>query len=871
VKPVKMPSSARLESAVMISPVEELKASRAELLARFSSGEVQETFQESYAEIVDQYFRRSLQESRAGQRLFREKKPFAFVAVGGYARMELCLHSDVDVVFLFDSKVPALAKALAEDVLYPLWDLGLELGHGTRSIKDCLALAGEDYEVLTSMLDARFICGDSPLYLDLMEQLQVKTISKKAAAFTQWLGSKNELRMACFGDASYLLEPNIKEGIGGLRDYHHILWLAKTFFQLRSPRDLEYHGILSHQEYQDLKESVQFIGLVRNHLHRLSGRKNDRLSFDHQEKIARILRFQGKGDVLAVEQFLAKLHACMASVKSLRRSFLLTHPPKELPPGKKEQEPGEVGFDSATSILKDPLIMMDIFVESCRLRRPISLESKRLIREFLHLVDDGFRRAERAVRAFLFIVNHQNAFEALDQMLELGLLSSFVPEFKPIKDRVQFDNYHLYPVDRHALQTLRHLKNLNREKDLLLLATFADLTDPEPFFLASLFHDIGKIGKDHARTGMLITRAILKRMGYDRRKSEDVLFLVNHHLLLAETATRRDLNDEKIIVQCAGTVGSIERLKMLYLLTWADGRATGPRAWNEWIGNLVQELFFKILHTLERGELATPDASRRVSQTLETVGTELAGQVDPRELEEHFEAMTPRYLLERRPGEIIRHLLQVRSLREPFGTLPPNAFRLEATEGFPPGTYEVTFLGKDRTGLFADLAGIMALNNINILSAHIYTWNDGTVVDIFTVTSPLDPMRSNEIWEKVKDDLEKTFAGRLDLTERLKEKAEPSVISQGRKWNHRPEVEIDNDSSDFFTLIEVFADDRIGLLHQITHTLFDLGLDIRIAKIATKKDQVADVFYVRDFEGEKVLEAEKLAGIKQALLTALGL
>ncbi len=854
----------------MASAVDELKASKAELTGRFSNGEVQEAFQESHAEIMDQYFRRSLQESDAGRRLFREKRPFAFVAVGGYGRKELCLHSDVDVMFLFSSKVPALARDLAEDVLYPLWDIGLELGHGTRSIKDCLALAGEDFEVLTSTLDARFICGDSPLYLDLMEQLQAKTIPKKAAAFTRWLARRHEFRMASFGDASYLLEPNIKEGIGGLRDYHHILWLAKALSQLRSPRDLEYHGIFSCHEYRDLEMSVQFIGLVRNYLHGLSNRKNDRLTFDHQEEIARVLRFQDKGNRLAVEQFLAKLHASMASVKSLHRSFLLTHFQKEYAAGKKAVVPGEVGFDSATSILKDPLVMMDIFVESCRLQRPVSLESKRLIREFLHLVDDEFRMSERAVRGFLSIINHQNAFETLDQMLELGFLSALVPEFEPIEDLVQFDNYHLYPVGLHVLQTLRHLRNLNREKDLLLLAIFSDLTDHQPLFLAALFHDIGKIAKDHAQTGMRITRTILQRMGYDRRKAEDVLFLVKHHLLLAETATRRDLNDEKIIVQCAGVVGGIERLKMLYLLTWADGRATGPRAWNEWIGNLVLELFFKILHTLERGELATPDASRRVRQTLHKVETGLAGQVGPEELKEHFEAMSPRYLLERRAGEIIRHVFQVRSLRESLRTHPSTVFSLDASEGFPQGTHEVTFLGKDRPGLFADLAGVMALNNINVLSAHIYTWRDGTVVDIFSVTSPLDPMRSNEIWEKVKDDLRETFAGRLDLTERLREKAKPSVISGVRKWNRRLEVRMDNESSDFFTLIEVFADDRVGLLRQITHTLFELGLDIRIAKIATQKDQVADVFYIRDLDGEKVLEKEKLAGIRKALIEALG-
>jgi len=850
----------------MTSAIEELKASKADLAARFSGGEVQETFQETHAEMVDQYFRRGLQESRAGQKLFRDGKLFAFVAVGGYGRKELCLHSDVDVLFIFNSRIPALAKELAEQVLYPLWDIGLDLGHGIRGIKDCLALAAGDFEVLTSLMDARFICGDSPLFLSLVQQLREKALSKKAWAFAEWLAAKHELRMGSFGDASHLLEPNVKEGVGGLRDYHHILWLAKAFFNFRSPRDLEYHGVFTHREYRDLEKSVSFIGLVRNHLHRLSERRNDRLTFDHQEKIARVLGFRDAEGVLAVERFLGKLHADMALVKSLHRSFVLTHIPREKGPGKKVEEPG---IDSATTILNDPLTMAEVFVESCRLRRPLSLETKRLIREFLHLIDDGFRSSERAVRAFLFIMNHEMAFEALDQMLEVGYLSAFVPEFALIRDRVQYDNYHIYPVGRHSLQTLCHLKALGKERDLLLMAIMNDLPDPEPLFLASLFHDIGKMGKDHARKGMLITRGILKRMGYDKAKADQVLFLVNHHLLLSETATRRDLNDEKIVVQCARTVGTVERLKMLYLLNWADSRATGPRAWNDWIGNLVLELFFKILHTLERGELASPDASRKVKHTLQKVRNEIGDRIVPSELERQFEAMSPRYLLERKPGEIVNHLLRFSALKATLKDHPLTSFSLETGEGFPQGTYEVTFLGKDRPGLFADLAGAMALNNINVLSAHIYTWRDGTVVDIFTVTSPLDPMRSHEIWNRVKRDLEGTFSGALSLGECLKEKARPSILTRRKKWHWKPEVAIDNDSSDFLTLIEIFAEDRIGLLYQITHTLFHLGLDIRIAKIATKKDQVADVFYVRDMDGEKITDEKKVAQIKEALLKSL--
>jgi [protein-PII] uridylyltransferase len=853
----------------MTTAIQELKASRAELAARFTRGEIRETFQESHAEIMDQYFRRSLQESAVGKRLFRTKKPFAFVAVGGYGRKELFFHSDVDIMFLFNGKVPQLAKELAVEVLYPLWDLGLDLGHAVRGIKDCLTLAGRDFEVLASMLDARFICGESPLFLSLVEQLRDKTLSRKTTAFARWLADKDALRMETFGDASYLLEPNLKEGIGGLRDHHHILWLAKAISHLLAPRDLEYEGIFTHQEFQDLQESTRFVGLVRNHLHRLSERRNERLFFDYQERIAAILGFKDHGNELAVEGFLGRLHTHMATVKSLHRSFVLAHIEPNLGGSKRAEEDREVSIDSATSILRDPLVMMDAFRESCRRRMPLALETKRLIREFRYLVDETFRRSERAVKGFLLVLNDPNAFDALDQMLEVGFLGAFFPEFESIQNRVQYDNYHLYPVGRHSLQTLRHLKRLHREKDILLLAAFSDLKDPEPLFLASLLHDIGKTGKDHAEKGMQLTRGILKRMGYDKAGTEDVLFLVRRHLLLAETASRRDLNDEKIIVQCAATVGSIDRLKMLYLLTWADGRATGPRAWNDWVENLVQELFFKILHTLERGELATPDASRKVRQTLRKVRDELEGRIEPSDLDPIFEAMSPRYLLERKPKEIVRHILEARRLRDSSGIQPLEAFSLEGKESFPQGTIEVTFLGKDRPGLFADLAGVMALNNINILSAHIYTWRDGTAADIFTVTRPLDPMRSPDIWARIKKDLEKTFSGAVNLSERLREKAQPSLISLERKWHWQPEVRIDNEASDFFTLVEVFAEDRIGLLHQITRALFHLGLDIGIAKIATKKGRVADIFYVRDLSAEKIMDADRVQKIEKTLVAEL--
>jgi len=396
-----------------------------------------------------------------------------------------------------------------------------------------------------------------------------------------------------------------------------------------------------------------------------------------------------------------------------------------------------------------------------------------------------------------------------------------------------------------------------------------DLPDPEPLFVAALFHDIGKTGKDHAAKGAALVRKILKRFGYDRKRMEDVCFLVHRHLLLAETASRRDLNDEKIVVQCAGTVGTMERLKMLYLLSWADGKATGPRAWNDWIANLVLELFFKILHILEKGELATPDASKRMKLSLQQVRSRSGDQLSTVDQEALFDGMPPNYLIETSPRAIVRHIALYKTLRDAGSKGLKSAFCLEAEAAPSSGTYEVTFLARDRAGLFSDVAGIMALNNINILSARIYTWRDGTAVDIFTVTPPLDPLHPEEIWERIKGDLAETFEGRLPLPERLQQKAEPSILFRMKSPGRQPQVHVDNEASDFFTLIEVFADDRIGLLYRITHALFTLGVDIRIAKIATKGDQVADVFYVLDLEGQKVMEQEKVEKIRDVLLKDL--
>jgi [protein-PII] uridylyltransferase len=859
----------------MKSALEELRESREHLLSSLSSRNIAETFQEHHTEIFDQYFRKSLQESSARHDLCKRKRPFAMVAVGGYGRKELCLHSDLDILILFGPNVPLRAKELVDEIFLPLWDLGLDLGYGVRSIKDCLSLCKDDFQVLSSMLDARFICGDSPVYFSLVDTLQHKLATRKAAAFARWLDEQYRIRSDIFGDASYLLEPHLKEGIGGLRDYHHILWLSRSLFNLRVPRDLEYMGKLTHNEYEDLKDRLGFIWLVRNHLHQLSGRKNDRLSLEYQERIAHRLGFENQKDLRAVEQFMGKLHACMASIKSLHHAFVNAHIHKgmrikearhtEEIPEDFQIHQGEIDFRSATAILSNPLLLMKIFAYSAQEEWPLSLEAIRLVKEFLYLVDDPFRESGPAVQGFLDIINGKDTFQALNQMLETGLLDAFIPEFAQIRDKVEFDNYHIFPVGRHLLETVRYIKGSSAQKEILLLDIAAEISYPERLYLSALLHDIGKTGKDHARKGTKIARKILTRFNYSEEGTQDILFLVRHHLLLAETATRRDLNSEKAIVQCARIVGNVERLKMLYLLTFSDSAATSPRVWNEWTANLVQELFFKVLHVLEKGELATADAAQKTKKTRAALRRYLK-DMDQGDLEHDFEMMSPRYALNTPPKTMAAHLTMVQNLRKEWINPESTAFSIEAREDRTQPCWEITFMAKDKPGLFSDLAGVMSLNNINILSADIYTWRDGTAVDIFRVTAPLDPIHPQETWNRIERDLEKTFSGKLSLPDRLSEKAAPSILSNSKTLIHPPNVTVDNDSSDFFTLIEVFSDDRLGLLYLITHTLSSLRLDIHIAKIATKGDQIADIFYVRDLMGQKVEDKDQIAEIKRALL-----
>jgi [protein-PII] uridylyltransferase len=867
-------------TAEIANPISSFKAQREALLSRFESMDPGE-FLEAHAVLVDEYFLASFAQSAVGPQMGIMKNPYVLVALGGYGRTEQCVYSDIDLLFLFEKKVPPEAEALVREIVYPLWDMGLEVGHATRSIKECLKLARQDYEVLTSLLDGRFICGVSPLYHQMLEQLRIKLINIKPAKIVAWLMDTNRERHERFGDSSYLLEPNLKEGQGGLRDYHTMLWIAKIHAGIKQIRDLEYFGFLSNAEYQSLEESLRFIWHVRNHLHRLTGRKCDQLHLENQTRLAEAMQVKGVNGHLPVEELMGQLHGRMEFVKQCYGVFIyeldqkkrLKRKNKALKetdvPGLKFNR-GMLNFISPEAILNDPELLIKIFLESAMQKAPLNVEARRLVQDFSHLIrQNKFRNSEAVVRLFEKVLSRSTGqFNPLNAMLDTGFLINFIPEFKAVVNRIQFDQYHLYPVARHLLLTVKTLKTIGTDKesteDGLFRQVYQEVRSKRVLFWAALLHDIGKGDptSGHAERGAETAQRILTEKGLSKADIDTVVFLVREHLLLFESATRRDINDEETAILVARRVGRVERLKKLYLLSVADAMATGPKAWNEWTGSLLRSLFLKTLNVLEKGELVSRKAIRTIEQKKERILTMTGDKVEKQDIDELLPYMSPRYLLYTPSREIPEHI-------QLYHQLQGKDFVWRIAKSSAADTRTVTICAQDRPGLLSKIAGTFTLNSINILDMRIFTWRNNIALDIFEVEPPPDRLFEQERWDKAAGQLQAALDDELDLNKELTRKRNRFRSIQPLTKSRPQKVVVDNQSSSFFTLIEVTAWDYPGLLFQITHALFRCRLDIWVAKVSTRVDQVVDVFYVRSFDGEKVDLPEQVVMIKETVETVL--
>jgi [protein-PII] uridylyltransferase len=858
-------------------------AGKQELIEKYIAGQ-ENNFQDKHAQLIDDYFKAGLNTSNIAQELNTSKNPFSVIALGGYGRREQSMCSDIDLLILFKNEVPPQAADLVQELIYPLWDLRLEVGHATRSIKECLKLALEDLQVLTSVFDARVLWGEVDLFQHFRNKLQKKISRSKSRRYITELVSNSRERHEQFGDASHLLEPNLKDGQGGLRDYHNIRWISQLTYGLNGGPDRKFESIFPPGEYQSLQHALEFIWDVRNRLHHTTGRKNDRLYFEYQNGLADEMKLKKKTGRHPVEVFLGKFHKQTEIIKDAQQMFL-----NEFTGTNRnyfniigrfmnnkssvfglEVINNTIGFDSPAEVESTPTLLLEIFKESLRLKKTISTDSKRLIQQNMNRMDDRFRNIPTVAKIMGYLLeNNTPENNVLEEMLTTGVLTQLIPEFKSIQNRIQYNEYHIYPVAKHSLHTVAAVKQFetiaSSDADHLYRDLYEELEDKKSLlYWAALLHDIGKgeTTTNHAAKGAVLARNILRRFGASTEDIDTVSFLIAEHLHLTKIATRRDLNDEETALACARKIRDPKLLKMLFLLTVADGMSTGPKAWDSWTESLIRDLFFKTLNVLNRGELASKEAIEESKKKKGKLITQTDGTNSTGELEPLLEMMSSRYLLQLSVEEIKHHI-------ELYRRLGSDPFIWEVKNDDASDTRLVTICAKDRPGLFSAISGIFTLNGLDVLDAQIFTWKNGIALDIFRVAPPLDKLYEYRTWDRARGNLNNVLTGDLDLTESLQKSGSQKLSKILPCGNQSSKVRVDNNGSSFFTIIEVFSYDFPGLLHAVTDLLYRNGIDIHIAKIATKIDQVIDIFYVRNIDGEKVTDPDQVEKIKKDLSSVL--
>ena len=777
----------------------------------------------------------------------------ALVALGGYGRQCLSPGSDVDLMVLHQERRPDRVLNVAERTFYPFWDAGLPLGHAVRTVKECVTAFSERLDAGTALLDARLVWGDRQLIDDLRREIE-RALRRDPEGFFQKLRDARALRLTDHGSCSQLLEPDLKESTGGLRDVQTVGWVRRCLEVVRTKTEQEGFSLLRSSEARDLDEAEEFLVRLRSALHLETRKRSDRLFFELQSGIAEAFGFEAGAGLDAADALMRGLFGHARQVEHItdavldRASLRVTGRPTAQLDGVRFSTPEDV---------------MSAFAAAVRDAIPLHTGWEQPIEE-ADLGEAPYPWTERILRSFIDILaagsRGESALEAMDR---LNLLGRFLPEWDAVRCRPQRDPYHQYTVDVHLMRTVsetaRILSGEGAREDPVLAQAATGVQDRDAMLLGAFLHDIGKTGEGpHVRVGVHRAAGVLDRMGVSSSTRDHVEFLVRHHLLLSDTATRRDLSDENLVLDIAASVGSPERLAMLFVLTAADARATGPHAWTPWRQALVRELVRKVEHAFTQG-----GAGRDAAANLERLLGALRGLLRDEEqkaVDAYIDRLPRAYLLAVPPETAVRHF---RLLTHPLGA---TELRTDARAGERPGTYDLTVVARDRPGMLAKIAGALTLHGMNILSAHAFTTEDGAALDLFAVAPLFEDEVDEDRWRRFRSDLRKALEGRVSLDYRVREK---------RRHYPRPKVampisvSVDNEVSDFFTVVEISAPDRIGLLFDVARAFHELELDVHVAKVATLGARVVDAFYVRDLFGEKVEDPEHIREIERAVLARL--
>ncbi|MBB3592754.1 [protein-PII] uridylyltransferase [Rhizobium sp. BK529] len=810
----------------------------------------------------------------------KQKDKFAVTAVGGYGRDTLAPGSDIDLLFLFLPKPAEETHKAVEFMLYILWDMGFKVGHATRTVEECIALSKSDMTIRTAILEMRYICGLKSLGTELEARFDKEIVTGTGPEFIAAKLAERDERHRKAGDTRYLVEPNVKEGKGGLRDLNTLFWISKYYYHVRDPADLVLLGVLSKQEYRLLEKADDFLWAVRCHMHFLTGKAEERLSFDIQREIAEALGYHSRPGLSAVERFMKHYFLVAKDVGDLTRILCaaledqqaksipgltgvisrFTHRSRKIP-GSVEfvEDRGRIALANPDVFKRDPISIIRLFHVADINGLEFHPDALKRVTRSLALINNDLRDNDEANRLFLSILtSKRDPALILRRMNEAGVLGRFIPEFGKIVAMMQFNMYHHYTVDEHLIRAIDVLSEIDKGKaeELHPLSNklMPHIEDREALYIAVLLHDIAKgRQEDHSVAGARVARKLCARFGLSQKQTETVVWLVEEHLTMSMVAQTRDLTDRKTITDFADRVQSLDRLKMLLILTICDIRAVGPGVWNGWKGQLLRTLYYET-ELLLAGGFSEVSRKERAQAAAEALYGALSDwpQKDRRTYTKlHYQP----YLLSVPLEDQIRHAHFIRQADKAGQALATSV----RTDSFHAIT-EITVLSPDHPRLLAVIAGACAAAGANIVNAQIFTTSDGRALDTIHVSREFpndeDELRRAATIGRMIEDV---LSGRKRLPEVIATRAKNRKKSKA--FIIPPSVTITNSLSNKFTVIEVECLDRPGLLSEMTAVLSDLSLDIQSARITTFGEKVIDTFYVTDLVGQKISGDSKRANI----------
>jgi [protein-PII] uridylyltransferase len=813
----------------------------------------------------------------------------AVVAQGGYGRGLLAPGSDIDLLFLLPYKQTAWGESVAEYMLYLLWDLGFKVGHATRNIDQCVRLSHSDMTIRTALLDARLILGDAPLFADFQHRFRKEVLEGNPRAFVEAKLAEQNVRHARAGASRYLVEPNVKDGKGGLRDLHTLHWLAKHLYPDKAEAEFVEAGVFNRHEYRSFRRCESFLWTVRCELHFLTDRAEERLSFDVQQLMAERLGYKGHAGLSAVERFMkhyflvakevGDLTGIVCSALELKQLKGLPALDTLLAPFSWRRraklrrtsdfriENGRIYAVSKEAFAKDPVNFIRLFSLADEHQASFSPEVLRQVRSNFRLIDDALRANPTANRLFMKLLTDSRDPEAmLRKMNEAGVLGRFIPDFGRVVSMMQFNMYHHFTVDEHLIRTIGFLSGIERGKFAMEHPVSSEVVrtidSRRALYVAALLHDMAKgRDEDHSIAGARIARELGPRLGLNASEIETAVWLVEHHLSMSLFAQSRDLNDPKTLRDFAALVQSRERLKLLLLLTVADIRAVGPGVWTGWKGQLLRTLYFETEPLLGGGH-TTLSRSERVARAQDELRERLAGW-PKHDLERFIDRHYPSYWLRTDLAMVAEHAKLIRDAEaqsRPIVThIVTDAFR---------GVTEITLLAPNHPRLLAMVAGACTGAGANIVDAQISTTRDGMALDTIHLEREFDHAEDEERRaRKIAITIERLLRGDVRLAEVVSTKRKPKARLSA--FTVEPQVAIDNTLSDALTVIEINGLDRPGLLYDVTREISDLNLDIASAHIATFGEKAVDVFYVTDLTGKKITSKSRESAIRERLLKVL--